>query len=305
MRALVTGGCGFVGQHLIDHLLNAGDQVVATVLPGRTVERNCELVELDVVDRDRTTAIIRQLKPDVIYHLAGITFIPDAAQKFSETLKINVGGTENICVAARGVARKLVFISTAQVYGRVAIEELPVTETTRVAPATHYALSKMAAEFVVRRFSGIEFETVTFRPFNHFGPGQSDSFVVSSFAKQIAEIAKSKREPVIQVGNLEPKRDFSDVRDIVRAYRLGAVSGSGVFNLGSGSSLSIAAILQKLIAISGVAVKVEIDPLRLRRGETPDLFAGIEQVRSVLNWSPEIALDRSLADVYKDWVARV
>lgn len=305
MRALVTGASGFAGGHLISHLLACGDQVTGTHLGHEQPDLECELVELDIADRDAFESVVKDLKPDVVYHLAAMAFVPDAEKNFDRVLSINVGGVYNLLNALRSAAlqARVVFISSSEVYGKITPDQLPISEKSRIQPANNYSLTKAMAELVLKRFEGYQgISPVIMRAFNHIGPGQRNDFVVSSFAYQLAQIAKGRAEPVLRVGNLDAKRDFTDVRDIVRGYRLAAQQGSGTYNLCSANPIEIHTILNQLLEISKLNVTIERDPERMRPSEVPEMFGTFDHARTVLGWQPEIPLRRSLEDTYNFWL---
>lgn len=311
MRALVTGATGFVGDHLVRHLVESGDEVVGTYIPAAGLPpfekvAGCEYLKCDVTEANTVTSIVSRFRPDAVYHLAAIAFVPEAEDDFNRTLAINVGGVNNVVRACHlaQLGSALLFISSAEVYGRTVAKNLPLTEETPINPANNYSLSKAMGELVVHRYAQFGYvRGIIARPFNHIGPKQNDRFVVSSFARQLARIAKGDVEPIIRVGNLTAQRDFSDVRDIVRAYRLAVLNGSGVFNLCSGQAVPISQILEDLIEISGVEVKVEQDPARMRASETPILYGSYAKAERELGWRPQIDLKESLRDVYNMWLA--
>lgn len=304
MRALVTGALGFAGKNLVSHLLENGDEVIATHLHRDPATLPCQHVVLDITDVDQCIDVIARCKPDAIYHLAGVAFAPDCEKDFVSALAINVGGTHNIYRACQfsGHAVKIGVVSSGEVYGKVSADSLPITEACPVKPAQSYGLSKAMCELVVTRFSEARnIKSVIFRSFNHFGPGQRTEFVIPSFASQLAAIAKGKAPSVIRVGNLEAQRDFTDVRDIVRGYRLGVLKGEGVYNLCSGEGIAVRKILDILINVSGLTVKIEQDPARMRPAEVPVIYGSYKKAKSELGWEPSYRdLKASLNDVYQD-----
>lgn len=308
MRAFVTGSTGFVGQHLVEHLLQCGDTVLGTSLGKTNQNSKCELVDLDITDTVKCATALSVFKPDVIYHLAGQAFVPDAENNFDATLLLNVGGTSVIARSAHLMHRasKIVFISSAEVYGNIQPGELPINENCAVRPQNNYSLSKAMAEMVIERYARAgTLQTVIARSFNHIGPGQDPRFVASSFAQQLALIAKKKHEPVIRVGNLDAKRDFTDVRDIVRAYRLAGEKGKGIYNLGSGRSIRISDLLRILIEVSGLAVTIEQDPQRMRPAEVPEVYSDISKAKRELGWEPKFEIKETLHELFRYWVERV
>ena len=302
MRSLVTGAGGFVGRHLMSYLMECGDEVLGTDLAA--FRFGCKTTVLDVSSPDGVAKLLGDFRPEVIYHLAGMAFVPDAEANFESALKANVLGTSIIYRMAHilGLSCVVVFVSSAEVYGKVQPSELPVREDTPLRPANNYSLSKLMAELVTERYarSGSP-RSVVMRPFNHIGPGQNLKFVTSAFASQLAKIAHGKAAPVVEVGNLEAQRDFSDVRDVVRAYRLAAEKGNGTYNLSAGKPVPIQTILDELIAISGLSVEVRQDPARMRGPEVPVLYGSYEKAHKELGWSPVISLRESLTDIYRYW----
>lgn len=308
MRSLVTGADGFVGGHLIKHLLDAGDTVTAGVLSDRPLP--CETVHLDITDVPECESVLRAMKPDAVYHLAGLAFVPEAESNFLQALAVNVGGVHNILRAVQllDLPARVVHISSAEVYGKIDPATLPLSERSEVRPGNNYSLSKRMGEMVVERFMLMgRFHPVVMRPFNHIGPGQNERFVTANFAAQLARMSKGLIPPVLRVGNLEARRDFSDVRDVVRAYRLAALRGRGLYNLGSGRAVSIQHILDTLIEIAGLQhkIKIELDPARMRPAEVPEVYTTCAKARAELEWEPHISLRQSLEDVYRDWHSRV
>ena len=307
MRALVTGASGFVGRFLIEHLLQEGDTVLATdarapELRGlHSPQLSC--APLDITDKNACITVLGDFRPDATFHLAGISFVPDAESDFERTLRINVGGVANLYAAAHALryATTIVLVSSAEVYGRIHHRDLPISETVPLRPANNYGLSKAMAELIPKRYGSTLISTVVMRPFNHIGPGQRPEFVVSSFAEQLAKIACNKSEPRLRVGNLDAGRDFCDVRDIVRAYRSASLKAEGVYNLCSGHATRIREVLDLLIEISGVTIEVVSDPSRMRPAEIPLNFGTAAKAKEHFDWEPRISLRQSLSDVYAWW----
>lgn len=306
-RALVIGANGFVGRHLVTHLRDSGDEVYCAGLKSSGSPK-AECLAIDITDPRSVRSIVQEVKPDVTYHLAGIAFVPEAEEDFDRVLRVNVAGTANVARQCHLLEKKssLVFVSSAEVYGSVRGEDLPINETTPIKPSNNYSLTKRMAELVVERYARAgQLTCCVVRPFNHIGPGQDSRFVTSNFALQLARIAHGKAEPVLRVGNLDAKRDFSDVRDIVRGYRLLGQSGGGVFNLGSGRAHSVQMVLDTLIELSQLRVEVSRDVARMRPSEVPELYGSFEKARQTCGWTPEIPLRQSLNDVYQYWLGRV
>lgn len=304
MRALVTGACGFVGRYLIEHLQECGDEVLGSVHQ-ETVITNFPKVQLDVRDQSACERVLNDFNPDVVFHLAAISFVPEAESNFENALAVNVGAVRNLCrtIAAQLNKPKLIFASSAEIYGRISQEDLPITEEILPKPGNSYSLTKLMAEEVIKYFQfyhGIE--ATILRAFNHIGPGQDDRFVASSFARQLAKIKLQRGEPRLYVGNLDPQRDFSDVRDIVKGYRAAAEKGRGIYNLGSGQAIAVRKILEILIGLSGVTVDVVPDPNRMRGNEVPQVYGSYLKAERELGWKPRIPLEDTLKSIYEDWL---
>ncbi len=316
MKALVTGASGFVGQYLVKHLLESGDTVVACHSTSEVTGKSPFLVNhpehksildrvqwepINIADPNSVFPLIRAIRPEVVYHLAGIAFVPEAEENFERALSINVTGTYNIYRASElyGDRTTIVLVSSAEVYGRVTPQDLPLSESTALRPCNNYSLTKVMAEQVAARFANsLKVRSVIARPFNHIGAGQNERFVAPNFARQLAEIAESGCAPVLRVGNLDSRRDFTDVRDIVRGYRLAAEKGAGVYNLGSGQAVSIETVLRTLIDVAGLKVSLEHDPERMRPSEVPEVRADIAKAGRELGWTPHYKLEDTLREVY-------
>ncbi len=310
MRALITGVGGFVGGFLAKHLIESGDEVFGTIYSGNARAYALPLTEIktfqiDLSDTAKTIDLVNSIKPDVIYHLAGIAFVPEAEENFDRVLRSNVLATSNVVRAAHLLGRptKVVFVSSAEVYGKVSPDQIPISEGVPPQPANNYSLTKLMSEEVVHRYArGNTISAVIVRPFNHIGPRQDPRFVASSFARQVAQIKLGIVPPVMKVGNLEAKRDFSDVRDIVRAYRLSATKGSGIYNLGVGHSCAVRLILETLVKFVDQKISIESDPSRMRGPEVPEIYSDCSKAFKDLGWKTEIPLERSLRDTFDFWV---
>lgn len=294
MRSLITGGRGFVGNWLAAHLRELGDDVVV-------IDQ-----EVDVTDPDATLTALRQAEPDAIYHLAALTHVGQSWDEPLRVLEVNVLGTAVLLAAARqcGSEPRVLVTSSAEVYGVVSDPSLmPLSEATPTAPLTPYAASKLAAEAMVEQaFRGHGQHVLTVRPFNHIGPGQSPNFAVPALAKRIVDAGRAS-QATIPVGNLSARRDFTDVRDVVRAYRLLIESGEPgqIYNVCSGHDVAIDDIAQRLLGMAGASLAFEPDPALMRPVEVPVLRGDPTRLQEATGWKPEIALDDTLADVLAHW----
>jgi len=298
MHILVTGISGFIGPRLARHLLERGDRVSGTYLidhpafletPETTGVR---MFETDLQDAAAIERVVREVAPDAIIHLAGLSHVGESWQRMPEYFRVNVLGTDNLLAAAAG--RPVVVASSAEVYGLVPEEEQPIAEDRVVDPRTPYALTKAAAE----RLAFLHGAVVA-RCFNLVGPGQSIKFALPTFAAQLAAIDRGEREPVLRVGNLSARRDFVHVDDGAAALRLLAEKGErgGLYNIASGRAFSIDEALARLMALAGVKARVEPDPERMRPVDLP-LLLGEARRLCALGWKPRFTLDDALADLW-------
>ncbi len=292
-RALITGADGFVGPHLANHLLAAGDDPIGTDLATGP----------NLLDAQGWIDLVASLKPRVVYHLAGWSDVGSSWKSPVMTQRVNAEGTLNVLEACRlgGVERVLV-ISSAELYGAVAPEDLPLTETAPVRPSSPYGASKQGAEAIAQQYvRGWNLDVVIARPFNHIGRGQSVQFAVSAFADRVVRCEQAGGGTV-RHGNLSARRDLTDVRDVVRAYRLLALHGSPgqIYNVCSGTTISMQEILQHLLDHSEAEISTEIDPDLLRPVELPVLLGSHAKLTSDTGWEPTINLADTLADVLAD-----
>ena len=293
MRALITGGQGFVGQHLERHLRDQGDDVVILDM------------ETDVAKAEVVSQAILQAAPDAIYHLAALSHVGDSWNDPSQVLSVNVIGTANVLAAARQCDRDVttLVVSSAEVYGIVQPDDLPLTESSSVAPASPYAASKAAAEQVaLQAVRGFGQKVIVARPFNHIGPGQAPVFAVPALSKRIVDAARTGDQD-LSVGTLTTRRDFTDVRDVVRAYRLlieHGVSGE-IYNICSGTDESIAEIVAMLLEIVGLNLNLVSDQSLIRPVDVPVLRGECSKVFATTGWKSEISLHHTLVDVVESF----
>ncbi len=297
-RLLVTGQHGFVGTTLA-HRVRAD----AAFSDWRIVDVP---ETLDLRDAVATSEIVAGAAPDAVLHLAAQSWVPDAQRDPAATLQVNLFGTLNLLQALKqcGFRGRMIYVGTGDVYGVVPEDALPVAETRLAAPRNPYAVSKLAAEALCYQWTITEaMDIVLARPFNHIGRGQSERFVVSDFARQITEIRQGGRKPVVAVGDIDVTRDFTDVRDVVRAYfaLLAAGSSGEVYNVCSGHETSIRAVLERLATLSGVEIAIEQDPARLRRAEQRRMCGNPAKLKRATGWEAITPLDDSLAEMLRYW----
>lgn len=296
MRIFLTGASGFLGPYLARAFHAAGHQVVGgTIGPAPANEAIERYVVADVLDRAATRRAIEEIRPEIVVHLAGLAHVGESWRRMPEYFAVNVVGTENVTAAAAAVGARVVLASSAEVYGQVPGEEQPIGEERPVAPATPYALTKACAERFVVAAGG-----VVVRAFNIVGPGQSEIFALPAFAAQLARIGRGEAEPVLRVGNLEARRDFVHPEDAASGFETAARRGAAgaVYNLASGRQSSIAEALDLLIAASGLEVRIEADPERLRPSDLPLLHGDAARLRA-LGWQPRHSLESAIADLWR------
>ena len=306
-KVFITGINGFVGKHLID--LYKDDEIVGLIRPGtdKDVGDDIKLVEGDILDTNRIEEIISEEKPDIIFHLAAFTSPSESLKSPVEALDNNIKGQLNILEAIRKFElfdTKTLVVSTSEIYGNADPEFLPINESTPLKPHTPYAVSKITQDFLgYQYFKSYGIKTIRVRPFNHIGPGQAPMFVVPAFAKQIAMIEKGQQEKIMKVGNLDAKKDFTDVRDVVLAYKLLMEKGEfgEVYNIGSGKSHAISEILEILLSFSTEKISVEKDPALMRKNEILDLYCDPSKIERLTGWKATIPLEKSLKDALDYW----
>jgi GDP-4-dehydro-6-deoxy-D-mannose reductase len=307
---LVTGAAGFAGSHLLDLLTSdpdAHDEIVAWRRPddaGGSTPRRGESVRweaIDVLDRDAVRASIARMRPSIVYHCAGAAHVGRAWDRIESTFATNVRGTHNVmsALARAGVECRMLIPSSALVYTPA---DRALTETDPLVPSSPYGVSKLAQEMLVSH-SAAAITVVVARAFNHIGPRQDPFFAASGFARRIADIERGRWEPEIAVGNLDARRDLTDVRDTVRAYRSIVRHGAPgeAFNVCSGAAIAIRDLLERLIARAHVSVRIRVDPARYRPNDTPLLLGDNAKARQRLGWTPRIPLDRTLDDLLDYW----
>jgi GDP-4-dehydro-6-deoxy-D-mannose reductase len=318
MRVLITGITGFAGSHLAEHILAHHPEVeLHGIVRWRSrmeniaaIRQKVELYEADLKDLVSLQICLAHIKPDRIFHLAAQSFVPASWKCPAETFAINAIGQVNLFEAVRSLklSPRIQIAGSSEEYGQVFEGEVPMKETNPLRPLSPYAVSKVAQDLLAfQYFRSYGIHTVRTRGFNHTGPRRGEVFATSSFAKQIAEIEKGKRDPVIRVGNLEAKRDFTDVRDMVEAYWLSLEKGEAgeVYNIGSGIARPVKEVLETLLSMSKVKVRIEIEEARLRPSDVPILLADASKFVRLTGWTPRIPFAQTLRDLLDYWRERV
>lgn len=311
MRALITGMTGFVGGHLVASLLADGVQVHGTLLTHvvETPPAGTTGHPVDITDPNAMSDVVAQVAPDAVFHLAGAASVGQSFADPAGTWKVNVEGTRGVLEALRrsAPAARMVIALSGEEYGRVALEDLPVTEHTPLNPLSPYAQSKVAADELCAQYQREHgLAVLRLRAFNQLGPGQDDRFVVPSICRQIADAeARGNGSCRLELGNIETRRDFLDVRDVVAAYRLLIERGdpARVYIASIGRSVAVSDLVDIAVSLARIPVEVVSDPSRRREGEQPDLYASPHALQD-LGWAPSISLERSISDTLDFWRQR-
>jgi GDP-4-dehydro-6-deoxy-D-mannose reductase len=304
-KVLITGSEGFVGGHLWQELETNGYDVYGTVLnPSSNLDQ--KVVPCDVTNLAETEKLISDLRPDAIFHLAGWSNPSSSFANPQKTIEVNVIGTINLLESIRKITDyrpRIIGIGSAAEFGTVPQDSLPITENTPLNPNSPYGVSKVAAWYVYKQYiSTYMMDIVYATPFNHTGPGQLPGFLAPDIASQIILIEKKENEPIIQTGDLSPRRDMLDVRDVVRAYKLlleKGVSGER-YLISSGKSVPVSQVVKTLLSLSKVEITHQIDPKKMRPSDIPDQYGDHQKITSVTDWKPEISLKQTLQDLL-DW----
>lgn len=312
MKVLIIGGAGFVGKHLIGEIRDKEKwQLSVTKLDIESInEAGISIYDMDILKPDEVLGILNEVKPDVIYHLAAQSSVALSWKNPGLTVDINVKGSLNVLDAVKKLdyRPRVILIGSGEEYGHIKPEETPVSEGNVLRPGNIYAATKAVQNMIGKIYAdAYNMDIVMVRAFNHIGPGQMPIFVVADFCKQVAEIKKRVREPIIKVGNLSAKRDFTDVRDVVRAYALLATKGvSGqTYNVGSGKALEIREILDKIIDISGMNITVEVEKERLRPVDVPIIEADVSKLFKDTGWNAEINLEKTIKETIDYWCEKI
>lgn len=302
MKSLIIGAAGFVGEYLIKELVSFNDDVYATKLANeniRTLE-NIKILDLDILDEDNIKKVLEEIKPDCIYHLAAQSSVALSWKKPKLTAQINIIGSINLLEAVRLYSpnSKILLVGSSEEYGKIDYS-VQISENIKSNPQNIYAITKMTVEQIGKIYANAyNLNIFMTRSFNHIGPHQSRQFVVSDFCNQVVDIEKGLQDPIIRVGNLKSKRDFTDVRDIVKAYRIIIEKGQigEVYNVGSGESISIEEILNIILKNSNKTIKVEIDKTRFRPIDVEKIEANIDKIKN-LGWNKTYNLEETIKDI--------
>jgi GDP-4-dehydro-6-deoxy-D-mannose reductase len=305
---LITGVSGFAGSHLAEFLLSVAQPTTEiwgcdrSAASGQFRPSGLRHLTVDLRDAEAVRAMLRQVRPDHIYHLAAQASVADSWARPWETFESNLRTQINLmeAVLAEGQAPRILIAGSMEEYGRVLPEELPLNEQQPFRPDSPYGVSKVGQDLLgLQYFISRHLPVIRVRPFNHIGPRQSGNFVAPAFASQIAAIEAGQQPPVLKVGNLAARRDFTDVRDMVRAYAAALQHGAPgeVYNIGSGRSRSIQELLDILLRESQVSIRVETDPTRLRPADNPDVVCDARKFQALTGWAPQVPFETSLRDL--------
>lgn len=313
MRILITGITGFVGSHLAEYALDRGDVEVYGTARWRSrmdnvehIEDRIHLLDCDLRDNVAVKKALEEVRPQYIFHLAAQSFVPTSWKAPAETLTTNILSELNLLESIRdlGLDTRIQVAGSSEEYGLVFEHEAPIKEDNPLRPLSPYAVSKVAQDYLAYQYNqSYGIFTVRTRAFNHTGPRRGQVFVTSDFSRQVALIEKGKKEPVIEVGNLEARRDFSDVRDIVRGYWLSLEKGEAgeVYNLGSGKAITIQALLDLILSMSDVKIEVRQMPERMRPSDVELLLCDYGKFNRATGWKPEIPLEKTIKDLLDYW----
>ncbi len=305
-KVFITGLTGFAGTHLSHYLEKEGFEVYGTSWPEK-VEGE-KIFWLDLRNGRKLSKILKRIEPEWIFHLAALSHVGESWKNVKKTISTNFISTLNIFESAYNLPEhpRILFVSSAEVYGYVEKEDLPVKEEQPTNPLNPYAFSKLLGEILSSLYNSLGMEIFIVRPFNYTGPGQSPKFVCSDFAYQIAMIEKGKTKPEIRVGNLSVKRDFTDVRDVVKAFRIIIEKGErgSPYNICSGKSYSIEEILQILLKFSKEKIEITKDEKRFRKADVHDIYGDYSKLEK-LGWKPVIPIEKTLQDIINFWRERI
>ncbi|HIT64027.1 MAG TPA: GDP-mannose 4,6-dehydratase [Candidatus Ventrimonas merdavium] len=307
-KALIIGAAGFVGNYLIDHIQkNCIWSIVVTKMPQEKIEKTgIEIRDLNILEPERIKELLEDVRPDYIFHLAAQSSVGLSWKNPGLTVDVNIKGSLNVLDAIRDLdyQPRVLLIGSGEEYGYVKPGEVPIPEDNVLRPGNVYAATKACQNMLGKIYSqAYGMDVMMVRAFNHVGPSQAPLFVVADFCKQAAEIEKGLREPVIHVGNLSARRDFSDVRDVVRAYTLLMEHGAAgeTYNVGSGKAIAIREILDIILAQAKVPIEVQVDQARLRPVDVPVIEADVSKLEACTGWKREIPLEQTIGETLEYW----
>lgn len=310
-KALIIGAGGFVGSYLVNCLRHEFHmEVHATKLNGTTFSHpSARIYDLDILDREAVRTLLDKIRPDYIFHLAAQSSVSAAWKDPMLTIDVNIKGSVNVMDAVRELPYKprILVIGSGEEYGHIRDGQTPISEETMLRPGNLYAATKACQNMIGSIYAkAYGMEIILVRAFNHVGPGQAPIFVVSDFCKQTAEIEMGLREPMIRVGNLSARRDFTDVRDVVRAYGLLSLKGTAgeTYNVGSGTAVKIRQILDLIVGMSSVKIGVEVDPAKIRPVDVPVIEADITKITRATGWKPVISIEQTIKETLDYWRKR-
>lgn len=306
-KGLVIGAAGFVGSYLIEEMRFNKMEAYATKLPHEKMEHeHAKIYDLDILDREAIVTLLLEIRPDYIFHLAAQSSVGLSWKNPGLTVDVNIKGSINVMDAVRELYYKprVLLIGSGEEYGHIRPGETPIREDNLLRPGNIYAATKACQNMIGSIYAqAYDMQVMMVRSFNHIGPGQAPMFVVSDFCRQVAEIEKGLREPVMYVGNLAAKRDFTDVRDVVKAY-VGLIqrgTPGETYNMGSGHAVEIRRILDMIISLSEKEIRVEIDPNKIRPVDVPIIEADITKLHELTGWKPQIELEQTIKDTLDYW----
>lgn len=310
-KGLAIGAAGFVGSYLIEEMHACGMDVYATKLPHEQLDHiHAKVYDLDILDKEAIVTLLLEIRPDYIFHLAAQSSVGLSWKNPGLTVDVNIKGSINVMDAVRELYYKprVLLVGSGEEYGHIKPGETPIKEDNLLRPGNIYAATKACQNMIGSIYAqAYDMQLMMVRSFNHIGPGQAPMFVVSDFCKQVAEIEKGLREPVMHVGNLAAKRDFTDVRDVVKAYvKLVQQGAPGeTYNMGSGHAVEIRKVLDMIISMSEKEIRVETDPNKIRPVDVPIIEADITKLNELTGWKPQIALEQTIRETLDYWRERV
>lgn len=312
-KVLITGATGFAGSFLTEYLIGLGDyEIIGSYVTEDSLKNvesaksKAEFKSINLLEKDAVESLIKEVKPEYIYHLAALASVTSSFKDPIGVITNNVSAQVNLLEAVRSaqIDPRILIVSSADIYGSVDPKYLPINEEAPLNPNNPYAVSKITQDFLGLQYAkSYSMGIIRIRPFNHIGPRQAAGYVVSDFAKRIVSIERGEIPPVLKVGNLDAKRDFTDVRDMVKAYKEILEKGQvrEVYNIGRGVSFSMNGIIEKMRSLATTSFEIEKDPMLLRPSDTPELVADTTKLKSCINWEPEISLEQTLKDTLDFW----